>query len=213
MDGFAASAVGRTRRGEANFYFSSSAIPPVLLNSSFLLPSLKVRLKSDGETNGGAGMLACMKTLRLVHLATAVTAAFIAICVIQPAAAATIPAGTAVVVATTATITSVDARGTRVPAVLARPLLSNGRVAVPAGSKVMGQVVSSRRIHHSHDRLTVDITDISVQGRTHHIRTTGPALVDNQTWSTRTGSTVSRAGYTVRAGRHLHFQLAQPLAF
>jgi hypothetical protein len=154
-----------------------------------------------------------MKTLRLVQVASAATAAFIAISIVQSAGAATIPAGTHVVVQTTSTITSVDARGTRVPAVLARPLLANGRVVVPAGSRVMGQVVNSRRIHHSHDRLTVDITEISIHGRTHHIRTTGAVIVDNQTWTTRTGSTVSRAGYTVRAGRHLHFQLAQPLAF
>ena len=154
-----------------------------------------------------------MKTLRLVQVAIAVTAVFVAISVVQPAAAATIPAGTHVVVQTTSTITSVDARGTRVPAVLARPLLSNGRVVVPAGSKVMGHVVTSRRVHHSSERLTVDITEISVHGRAHPIRTTGAVLMDNENWTTRTGSTVTRAGYSVRAGRHLRFQLAQPLAF
>ena len=154
-----------------------------------------------------------MKTLRFTHIAIAVTASIVATCTVQRAPAAVVPAGTRVVVQTTSTITSVDARGTRVPAVLARPLLSNGRVIVPAGAKVTGQVVTSRRIHQSHERLTVDITEIVVSGRTHPIRTTGAALVDNVNWKTRTGSTVTRGGYAVRAGRHLEFQLAQPLVF
>lgn len=158
-------------------------------------------------------MLSCMKILRFVHIAIAVTVALIALSVVQEAAAATVPAGTHIVVKTTATITSVDAPGTRVLAVLVRPLLSNGRVVVPAGSKVVGRVVTSRRLHHSKDRLTVDITEISVNGRAHPIRTTGATLVDNTNWTTSTGATITRAGYAVRAGRHLHFQLAQPLSF
>jgi hypothetical protein len=154
-----------------------------------------------------------MKTLRLIHTATAVTAMILALSVVRQAAGAAVPAGTQVVVQTTATITSVDAAGTGVHAVLARPLLSNGRVAVPAGAKVMGRVVTSRRQYHSKDRLTVDITEISFNGRGHPVRTTGPVLVDNQNFRTSTGGTVTRGGYAVRAGRNLHFQLAQPLVF
>ena len=158
-------------------------------------------------------MLALMKILRLIHIATAVTAMIIALSIARQAAAATVPAGTHVVVKTTATITSVDATGTRVHAVLVRPLSSNGRVAVPAGANVLGRVVTSRRLHHSKDRLTVDITEIVVNGRSHPIRTTGAFFVDNLNMVTSTGAVVTRAGYAVRAGRHLHFQLAQPLVF
>ncbi len=150
-----------------------------------------------------------MKTLRFLSLATTLATLLAA----GQSWAGTVPAGTHVVVQTTSTITSVDARGTRVPAVLVRPLSSHGRVAIPAGSKVMGHVVTSRRLHQSKERLTVDITEIFFNGRSHHIRTTGAVFVDNLTWQTRTGATVTRAGYTVRAGRHLHFQLAQPLVF
>jgi hypothetical protein len=83
---------------------------------------------------------------------------------------------------------------------------------VPAGANVLGRVVTSRRLHHNtSDRLTVDITEISFNGHGHPIRTTGPFFVDNLNRVTNTGVTVTRAGYTVRAGRHLHFQLAQPL--
>jgi hypothetical protein len=154
-------------------------------------------------------MPARMKTLRFFPVAIA----FIAVCLVQRAPAAVVPAGTHVVVRTLATITSVDVRGTRVPAQLARPLLSHGRVVVPAGARVMGHVVTSRRIYQSKERLTVDITEIHFNGRAHAIRTTGAFLVENLNWKTTTGGTVSRGGYAVRAGRVLHFQLAQPLTF
>lgn len=155
-----------------------------------------------------------MKILRLTHIAIAAVATIIAISIIRQAAAATVPAGTHIVVQTTATITSVDATGTEVHAVLVRPLSSNGRVAVPAGAKVLGRVVTSRRLHHrTSDRLTVDISEIFFNGRAHPVRTTGPFFVDNLNRVTNTGATITRAGYTVRAGRHLHFQLAQPLVF
>ena len=175
---------------------------------------MRVRLKSNGRHPVRFDILVLMKILRLTHLATAAAATIIAISIVREAAAGTVPAGTQVVVRTTETITSVDARGTRVHAVLARPLMSQGRVAVPTGAKVLGRVVTSRRLHSStRDRLTVDITEISFNGRTHHVRTTGPALVENLNMVTRTGGTVTRGGYAVRAGRQLHFQLAQPLVF
>lgn len=155
-----------------------------------------------------------MKILRLTHFATAAAATIIAISIVREAAAGTVPAGTQVVVRTTETITSVDARGTRVHAVLARPLMSQGRVAVPSGAKVLGRVVTSRRLHSSiRDRLTVDITEIFVNGRGHPVRTTGAFFVDNLNMVTNTGATITRAGYAVRAGRVLHFQLAEPLVF
>jgi len=149
-----------------------------------------------------------MKTLRFLP----VVASLAAVLVAGQSSAATIPAGTRIDVQTTSTITSVDARGTKVPAVLSRPLSAHGKT-VPAGSKVVGHVASSRRQYNSKERLTVDITEIFFNGRAHPIRTTGPVLVDNLNWKTTTGGTVSRGGYAVRAGRHLHFQLAQPLVF
>ena len=148
-----------------------------------------------------------MKTLRFFPVVIAFTAAFL----VQSAPAAVVPAGTQFAVRTTSTITSVDAVGTHVPAQLSGAFLSNGRVVVPAGAKVMGRVVSSRRLHNSKDRLTVDITEIQVNGRAYPIKTTGPFLVDNLNMVTNTGATITRAGYAVRAGRVLHFKLAQPL--
>jgi hypothetical protein len=151
-----------------------------------------------------------MKPLPFLRWVPAVAALLV---VAGQSGAATVPAGTHLVVQTTGTITSVDARGTRVPAVLARPVSSQGRGMIPAGSRVVGHVVTSRRLHHSKERLTVDITEIVFNGRPHRIHTTGPVFVDNLKWDTRTGAQITRAGYTVRAGRNLHFQLAQPLVF
>ncbi len=151
-----------------------------------------------------------MKTLRCFPGAIA----FIALFLVQRAPAGVVSAGTHVAVRTLATITSVDVRGTRVPAELTQPLLSHGRVVVPAGARVMGHVVTSRRLHYSNERLSVDITEIHFNGRAHVIRTTGAVLVDNLNWVNKTtGATVSRAGYSVRAGRVLHFRLAEPLTF
>ena len=150
-----------------------------------------------------------MKALHFFFVAIAITA----VSVVQPAQAAVVPAGTQIAVSTTSTVTSVDARGTRVPTQLARPLLSNGRVLVPAGARVMGHIVTSRRLHHSSERLSVDITEIDLNGRAHAIKTTGAVLVDNLNMVTNSGATITRAGYTVRPGRVLHFQLAQPLMF
>jgi hypothetical protein len=151
-----------------------------------------------------------MKTRRFFSIVIAL----IAVWLVQPMSAAVVPAGTHLAVRTLSTITSVDARGTRVPAELTRPIVAHGKVVVPAGARVMGRVVTSRRLHHSSERLTVDVTEIHFNGRTHPIRTTGAVLVDNLNWVNKTtGASVSRAGYTVRGGRVLHFQLAQPLTF
>jgi hypothetical protein len=151
-----------------------------------------------------------MKTLHFFPGAIA----FVAVSLVQPVSAAVVPAGTHIAVRTLSTITSTDARGTRVPAELTQPLLSGGRVIAPAGAKVMGHVVTSRRLHNSNERLTVDITEIQFNGRTHAIKTTGAVLVDNLNWVNKTtGASVSRAGYSVRGGRVMHFQLAQPMTF
>jgi hypothetical protein len=169
-----------------------------------------IGLKSDIGDEGRRITLARMKTLRFFPAVIVL----IAVCLVQPATAGVVPAGTHVAVRTLSTITSTDARGTHVPAELTRPLLSHGRVVAPAGARVMGRVVTSRRLHHSNERLTVDITEIQFNGRVHAIRTTGAVLVDNLNWVNKTtGASVSRAGYSVRGGRVLHFQLAQPLTF
>jgi len=122
---------------------------------------------------------------------------------------ATIPAGTVLVVRSLHTITSVDVVGTPFPVRLANNLTVNGKVVVPAGTHFSGKVVTSRRLHHSTDKLTVDLTGIQLNGRTIPITTTGAQFLYN--FSTTRGVAVTRAGYAVAAGKQIHFQLARPV--
>ena len=127
--------------------------------------------------------------------------------------AATIPAGTILVVQTLESITSVDVPGTRFPTQLQNNVVVNGKVALRAGTKLLGRVVTSRRIYQSNQRLTVDLIDITVDGRAVPVKTTGAVQLDNTRFKTRNDASVSRAGYAVGPGRVIQFQLAQPLQF
>ena len=122
---------------------------------------------------------------------------------------ATIPAGTVLVVRSLNTVTSVDVVGTLFPVRLQNNVLANGKVALPAGTQISGKVVTSRRLHHSNDKLTVDLTGIQSHGRTIPITTTGAQFLYN--FSSTRGVAVTRAGYAVAAGKQLHFQLARPV--
>src|SRR3954447_13845363 len=81
------------------------------------------------------------------------------------AAGATIPAGTVLVVRSLNTITSIDVPGTPFPTRLEHNILVNGKVALPAGAHFSGRVITSRRLHHSTDKLTVDLTALDSHGR------------------------------------------------
>jgi hypothetical protein len=122
---------------------------------------------------------------------------------------ATIPAGTVLVVRSLQTITSVDVVGTPFPVSLVHNVTVNGKVVLPAGTHISGKVVTSRRLHHSKDKLTVDLTGIQLNGRTIPITTTGAQFLYN--FSTTRGVPVTRSGYAVAAGKQIHFQLARPV--
>jgi len=130
---------------------------------------------------------------------------------LDQSSAATVPAGTTLVVRTLQAISSTDAPGTRFTAQLANSVTVNGKVALPAGAKLSGKVETSRRTAASSQRLTVNITDAQVDGRTVPIKTTGAYQLDNTGFKTRSGASVSRASYHVAAGRKIEFRLAQPL--
>ena len=122
---------------------------------------------------------------------------------------ATIPAGTILVVRSLETITSVDVVGTPFPVRLERNIVVNGKVVLPAGTHISGRVVTSRRLHHSKDKLTVDLTGIRSHGKLIPITTTGAQFLYN--FSTSRGVPVTRAGYAVSAGKQVQFQLARPV--
>jgi hypothetical protein len=123
----------------------------------------------------------------------------------------TIPAGTPLVVRTLHGIASIDAPGTRCPAELAKEVVVNGKVVLPVGTKVSGQIATSKRTHTSSQRLSVDITDVQVGGRSLPIKTAGAVGLENNAYQTRRGVSVSKSSYQVPSGRKIEFRLAQPL--
>lgn len=130
----------------------------------------------------------------------------------QDSPAATVPAGTTLVVQTLEAVTSTDTPGTRFAAQLAQNVAVNGKVILPAGTKVSGKIATSRRTVSSSERLTVDLVDVQAGGRAVPIKTTGARPLSND-YKTKGGTSISRAGYKVVAGKRIEFQLAQPLNF
>lgn len=128
----------------------------------------------------------------------------------QDSPAATVPAGTTLVVQTLDAVSSTDPPETRFAAQLANNVAVNGKVVLPAGTKLSGRIETSKRLVSSSQRLTVDLTDVQAGGRAVPIKTTGARPLSND-FRTKRGIEVSRAGYTVPAGKRMEFQLAQPL--
>jgi hypothetical protein len=124
---------------------------------------------------------------------------------------ATVPAGTPLVVRTLHGISSIDAPGTRFPAELEKDVVVNGKVVLPVGTKVSGQVATSKRTHTSSQRLSVDITDVQVGGRSLPIKTAGAIGLEQSAHKTRRGVSVSTYSYQVPSGRRIEFRLAKPL--
>jgi hypothetical protein len=136
--------------------------------------------------------------------------AMVAWLVPQDSQAATVPAGSILVVQTLDTVSSTDTPGTRFAAQLANNVAVKGKVVLPAGTRFSGKIETSRRMVSSTQKLTVDLTDVQVGGRTVPIKTTGARELSNN-FKTRGGAGISRGAYTVTAGKRLEFQLAQPL--
>src|SRR3954469_24081109 len=123
--------------------------------------------------------------------------------------AATVPAGTSLVVKTLDVLASNESPGRQFHAVLARDVVAHNRLMLPAGTKVIGKIETSQRMEASRERLTVNLTDVRVGGRTLPIKTTGAAKVENYTGSR--GISFSHGYYHVPKGRTLEFHLAQSL--
>jgi hypothetical protein len=128
----------------------------------------------------------------------------------QDSPAATVPAGTTLIVQTLNAVSSTDAPGTRLTVQLGNSVAVNGKVILPAGTKLSGKVETSRRIVSSTQRLTVNLTEVVVGGRAVSIKTTGARELSND-FQTKRGISVSRAAYTVPAGKRIEFHLAQPV--
>jgi hypothetical protein len=146
-----------------------------------------------------------MKITTLLLLTVAISAWSSA----QDAAAATVPGGAHLVVRTLDVITSADAPGTKFHTELVRPVSVQGRVVLPAGTKIMGRVETSRRMVSKGDSLSVNLSEVIVGGRPHALRTTGAVHPVN--FHTSRGVAVTRGYYNVARGKILEFRLAEPL--
>jgi hypothetical protein len=102
----------------------------------------------------------------------------------------TIPAGTLLVVRTLHGISSIDAPRTRFPAELAKDVVVDGKVVLPVGTKVSGQVATSKRTHTSSQRLSVNVTAVQVGGRSLPVKTAGAIGLEQSAHKTRRGVSV-----------------------
>jgi hypothetical protein len=153
--------------------------------------------------------LTSMKTSSNIALAVA----SIAVLSIGSSFGAMVPAGTILVVRTVRGFTSIDAPGTPIPMELANDVVINGKVILAAGTKIKGEVATSKRTHTSTQTLRVDITSAQIGGRSVPIKTTGAAGVDDPRFKGRGQGRVQVSGYSypVPSGTRIGFRLAQPL--
>jgi hypothetical protein len=126
--------------------------------------------------------------------------------------AATVPAGTTLSVKTVGAISSHTRAGGVFTATLDRAVGTNGKILLPAGTQIAGIVEASRGNPTRSAPLTLNLTSVSVDGKTIPIKTTGEFQPQAQAKTTRQ----SRGGFSVGkstfpAGTKLEFRLAQPL--
>ena len=141
-------------------------------------------------------------------------AAGIACLAVQASFAVIIPAGTTLVVRTLHNISAVDAPGKSVAMQLDKDVVVNGKIALPAGTKISGRIETSKRSRTltREQSLTVNITDAQVHGRTVAIKTTGAVDLENPyARTTHRGVQISTYSYQVPLGTKVQFRLAQPL--
>jgi hypothetical protein len=125
--------------------------------------------------------------------------------------AATIPAGTTLTASSVSQFSSRAAVGKTFEAKLAQDVSINGRVVLKAGSKVFGKVASSRYNSRRNDPFTVELTSVSVNGRSVPVKTNtfqpgSPPVTGRQARYGHTAGTL-----LVSPGTLMQFQLLQPV--
>jgi len=126
--------------------------------------------------------------------------------------AATIPAGTTLVVQTLNTIQSTDRVGRMFTAQLAQDVAVNGKVVLRARTKFDGKIESSQPNPFRSGPLVLNLTDVSINGRTIPIKTVSGFQVQNL--AMRGGARargITVGPFVVPHGTRLEFRLAQPL--
>ena len=138
------------------------------------------------------------KTFILIAIASC---AWIAACL-----GATIPAGTTLVVQTIDAISSRAVVGRTFTARLDRDVAVNGKVVLRAGTKVLGKIEASRANPRNSKPLTLNLTGLSINGRTVPIKTVSGVREERGAfYGASAGTTL------VQPGTKMQFRLARPL--
>ena len=145
-------------------------------------------------------------TRQILFFVTLITSCLVAI---EASSAGTIPAGTALVVETLNSIYTKDAVGKEFTAQLEQNLVVKGSVVARAGTTFIGRVESSTKMGSS--PLTVNLTGISVGGRTVPLKTTGAYKPQSMARGRR--AKVTTRDFVLPPGSKIQFHLAQPVAF
>ena len=126
--------------------------------------------------------------------------------------AASIPAGTTLVVQTLNTIHSNDRVGRTFTAQLNQNVVVNGKVVLQAGTKFHGKIEASQWNPRNSQPLTLNLTDVLVNGRTIPIKTVSGFQVQHVSMhggARARGITVGP--FLAPHGTRMEFRLAQPL--
>ena len=136
----------------------------------------------------------------------------IASCVwIATSFAATIPAGTTLVVQTLNTIHSNDRVGRTFTAQLDQDVVVNGKVVLQAGTKFHGKIEASQANPRNSQPLTLNLTDVSVNGRDVAVRTNSFEPGSPKTVRGRRAGQISIGTFVVQPRSKMQFQLVQPV--
>ena len=128
--------------------------------------------------------------------------------------AATIPAGTTLVVRTLNTIHSNDRIGRTFTAQLDQGVVVNGKVVLQAGTKFHGKIEASQANPRNSQPLTLNLTDVSVNGRTIPIKTVSGFKLENIAKVGRAKARgISVGPFLAPHGTKMEFRLAQPITF
>jgi hypothetical protein len=126
--------------------------------------------------------------------------------------AATIPAGTTLVVQTVNTIHSTDRVGRTFSAQLSQDVAVNGKAVLRAGTKFQGKIEASQANPRNSQPLTLNLTGVSVNGRTIPVKTVSGFQLENIAKGGRARARgISVGPFVAPHGTKLEFRLAQPV--
>jgi hypothetical protein len=126
--------------------------------------------------------------------------------------AATVPAGTTLIVRTLNTLQSTDRVGRTFTAQLDQNVAVNGKVVLRAGTKFDGKIESSQANPFRSGPLILNLTDVSINGRTVPIKTVSGFEVQNL--AMRGGARargITVGPFVAPRGLRMQFRLAQPV--